>query len=231
MFTQDGHTRGTVKFCVEELGILGPNSLLSHSTELTAEEIQICKEKGISIAHNPSAVASIRKRCPVSELIDAGVKIAMGSDAAGPDRSYDMFRHMFQAMRYHRRHYRDSKILPPGKVLEMCTIEAAEAFGIADYTGSLEKGKKADVILVDMKKPHLHPLNMPVDKITYFANGNDVDTVIVDGEILMEDKKVKHVNEDEILEMADEQIELAVERSGLDRLYELTDSYWGKSRY
>jgi cytosine/adenosine deaminase-related metal-dependent hydrolase len=190
MFTQDGHTRGTVKFCVEELGILGSNSLLSHSTDLTAAEIQICKDMGISIAHNPSAVASIHRRCPVPELIDAGVKIALGSDAAGPDRSYDMFRHMFQAMRYHRRHYRDPKILPPGKVLEMCTIEAAEAFGIADYTGSLEAGKKADIVLVDMRKPHLHPLNMPVDKITYFANGNDVDTVIVDGEILMENKKL-----------------------------------------
>jgi cytosine/adenosine deaminase-related metal-dependent hydrolase len=72
---------------------------------------------------------------------------------------------------------------------------------------------------------------MPVDKITYFANGNDVDTVIVDGEILMENKKVNHVNEEEILEMANEQIELAIRRSALDKLYELTDHYWGHSRY
>jgi cytosine/adenosine deaminase-related metal-dependent hydrolase len=185
----------------------------------------------IGIAHNPSAVASILRRCPVPELIDAGVKIAMGSDAAGPDRSYDMFRHMFQAMRYHRRHYRDSKILPPGKVLEMCTIDAAKAFGVDEYTGSLEPGKKADIVLVNMKRPHLHPLNLPVDKITYFANGNDVDTVIVDGEVLMENREINHVDEQKILEMADEQIDLAVGRSGLKKLHELTDNYWGHSHY
>ncbi|MBD3205540.1 amidohydrolase family protein [Candidatus Bathyarchaeota archaeon] len=231
MFTQDGHTRGTVKFCVEKLGILGSNSLLSHSTELTAEEIKICKDMEISIAHNPSAVASILKRCPVPELIDAGVKVALGSDAAGPDRSYDMFRHMFQAMRYHRRYYRDARVLPPGKVLEMCTIDAAKAFGIGDYTGSLEKGKKADIILVDMRKPHLQPQNMPVDRLTYFANGSDVDTVIVDGQVLMENRVVKHIDEEQILDLANEQIELAIQRSGLDKLFELTENYWGHSRY
>ena len=231
MFTMDGHNRGTVKFCVEELGILGPNSLLSHSTELTQEEVSLCAEKDIRIAHNPSAVASIMGRCPVPELIDAGVKVALGSDAAGPDRSYDMFRHMFQAMRYHRRHYRDSKVLPPGKVLEMVTIDAAEAFNIADYTGSLEKGKKADVVLVDMKKPHLYPLNMPVDRITYFANGNDVDTVLVDGEIVMENRRATKVDEYAILEQANEQIEAAVGRSGLKTLQEIPDTYWGRSHY
>jgi len=231
MFTMDGHSKGTIKYCVEELGILGSNSLLSHSTEITEEEIQICKKNDIKIAHNPSAVASITGRCPVPELIDEGVKVALGSDAAAPDRSYDMFRHMFQAMRYHRRHFRDSKVLPPGKVLEMCTVDAAEAFGIQDYTGSLEIGKKADLILVDMKKPHLHPLNMPVDKITYFANGNDVDTVIVDGEVLMEKRVVKNVDEYEVLDLANEQLELAVNRSGLKKLYELTDNYWHKNHY
>ena len=82
-----------------------------------------------------------------------------------------------------------------------------------------------------MKKPHLHPLNLPVDKITYFANGNDVDTVIVDGEVLMENREIKHVDEQKILEMADEQIDLAVGRSGLKKLHELTDNYWGHSHY
>lgn len=231
MLTMDGHTRGTIKFCHEELGLLGSESLLSHSTELTAEEIQICKENQIKIAHNPSAVASIMGRCPVPELIDAAVTVVMGSDAAGPDRSYDMFRHMFQAMRYHRRYYRDSRVLPSGKTLEMTTIDGAKAFRLDDQIGSLEPGKKADMILVDMKKPHLYPLNMPVDRITYFANGADVDTVIVDGEILMENREVKTVNEEDVLEMAQQEIELAVGRSGLKKLLEQGEGFWGHSRY
>jgi cytosine/adenosine deaminase-related metal-dependent hydrolase len=142
-----------------------------------------------------------------------------------------MFRHMFQCMRYHRRYYRDANIIPPGKTLEMTTIDGAEAFRLEDQIGSIEPGKKADIILVDMRKPHLYPMNMPVDKITYFANGNDVDTVIVDGNILMEHREVKTVDEYAILDRAQEEIEAAVGRSGMKNLYETTDRYWGHSRY
>jgi len=231
MFTMDGHTRGTIKFCHEELGITGPRSLFSHSTDLTDEEISICAETGTKIAHNPSAVASMVARCPVPELLDAGATVVLGSDAGAPDRSFDMFRHMFVAMRYHRRHFRDSRVLPPGKTLEMATIDGARAFRLEESVGSLEPGKKADIILVDMRKPHLHPLNMPVDKVTCFANGCDVDTVIVDGEILMEDRKVKTVDEAEVLEKAQTELEAAIDRSGLSNLHETTDGYWGHSRY
>ncbi len=231
MFTMDGHTRGTIKFCHEELGIAGPRSLFSHSTDLTDEEIRICAETGTKIAHNPSAVASMVARCPVPELLDAGVTVVLGSDAGAPDRSFDMFRHMFVAMRYHRRHFRDSRVLPPGKTLEMATIDGAEAFRLEDSVGSLEPGKKADIILVDMRKPHLYPLNMPVDRVTYFANGGDVDTVIVDGEVLMEGRMVKTVDETEVLERAQTEIEAAIDRSGLKNLYDTTDGYWGHSRY
>jgi cytosine/adenosine deaminase-related metal-dependent hydrolase len=231
MFTMDGHTRGTIKFCHEELDFAGPESVFSHSTELTPEEIQICHETRTNIAHNPSAVASIMGRCPVPELIDAGVNIVMGSDAGAPDRSFDMFRHMFQCMRYHRRHYRDADVLPPGKILEMCTIDGAEAFRLDLQIGSLEVGKKADVILIDLNKPHFYPLNMYVDKVTYFANGNDVDTVIVDGEILMQGREVKKVNEQDILDNAQEQIEAALGRIDLEGLFDTTNNYWGKSHY
>ncbi|MBN2336003.1 amidohydrolase family protein [Candidatus Bathyarchaeota archaeon] len=231
MFTMDGHTRGTVKFCHEELGIAGQRSLFSHSTDLTEEEIRICAETGTKIAHNPSAVASMTARCPVPELIDAGVTVALGSDAGAPDRSFDMFRHMFVAMRYHRRHFRDSRVLPPGKTLEMTTIDGAKAFRLEDQVGSLEPGKKADIILLDMRKPHLYPLNMPVDRVTYFANGSDVDTVIVDGEILMEGREVKTVDEAEVLDVAQQEIEAAVGRSGLNSLLDTPDGYWGRSRY
>ena len=71
--------------------------------------------------------------------------------------------------------------MPPGRVLEMCTIDAAKALGMDKDIGSLEVGKKADIVLVDMRRLHLYPLNMPVSRLIYFANGNDVHTVIVDG--------------------------------------------------
>jgi 5-methylthioadenosine/S-adenosylhomocysteine deaminase len=231
IFTQDGHSTGTVKFAYEELGLLGEDALFSNSTGLTDEEIDICARTGTRIVHNPSAVASMVARCPVSELLDAGVKVMLGSDAAAPDRSYDMFRHIFQCMRYHRRHFRDPRILPPGKVLEMATIDAALAMGVDRELGSLESGKVADIILIDARKPHMYPLNMAVDRVTFFANGNDVATVLIDGEVLMEDRVVKTVVEDDVLDLAQGELEAVLDRNGLKHLLEYTEGYWGRSRY
>jgi 5-methylthioadenosine/S-adenosylhomocysteine deaminase len=231
MFTMDGHSRGTVEFSHRELNLLGPKALFSHSTDITDEEIRLLAKTGTKVAHNPSAVASMLGRCPVPELLDAGVTVVLGSDAGAPDRSYDMFRHMFQCMRYHRRHYRDPRVLPPGKVLEMATIDGARAFREDASLGSLEAGKKADIVLVDMRKPHLQPLNMPVDRLTYFANGNDVDTVIVDGRVLMMAGEIKTLDVYSVFERANQEIEAAVGRSGLKDLYVTTDRYWGHSRY
>lgn len=231
LFTQDGHARGTVKFAHETLGILGPDALLSHATELTDEEIQICARTDTRIVHNPSAIASIRGRCPVTELLDAGVTVFLGSDGVAPDRSYDMFRHMFQAMRYHRFHFRDPDVLPAGKVLEMVTIDAARALGMEDEIGSLEPGKKADIILIDLFKPHMAPLNMPLYRVAYFANGNDVETVLVDGRVLMRDRQVLTVDEMEVLETAQRETEAALRRTGLEHLVETPEGFWGRSRF
>lgn len=227
LFTQDGHTTGTVKFAHEALGILGPDALLSHSTELTDEEIDICRQTDTRIVHNPSAIASIRGRCPVTELLDAGVTVMLGSDGVAPDRSYDMFRHMFQAMRYHRFHFRDPDVLPAGKVLEMVTIDAARALGMEDEIGSVEVGKKADLIMIDMMRPHLMPLNMPLYRVAYFANGNDVETVIVNGRILMLERELRTVDEVEVLQLAQREIESALARTGLEHLVETPEGFWG----
>ena len=231
LITMDGHSRGTIKFTYEELSFLGPDAILSHSIDITAEEIELCKKTQTNIAHNPSAIKSILGRCPVPELLDAGVTVLLGSDGVAPDRSYDMFRHMYHCMRYHRTYFRDPAILPPGKVLEMATIDAAKALGLDHEIGSLEAGKKADIILIDLHKPHLYPLNMPLYRVMYFASGSDVDTVIVDGNVLMENRRVNTVDEDQVLEQAQSAAERALDRSGLRDKLGLPDKFWGNSRY
>lgn len=165
------------------------------------------------------------------ELIDAGVTVALGSDGIAPDRSYDMFRHMFQCMHYHRRHFRDAGVLPHGKVLEMVTIDAARALGLERDLGSLETGKKADIILVDLFKPHLMPLNMPVYRVTCFANGADVCTTIVNGRILMEDRQVTTVDETEIMERAQIAADRMLERTGLQPLLAPPATLWRTAHY
>lgn len=230
LFTQDGHTTNSVKFA-HSIGLLGPDALLSHSTELTPEEIAIVAQTGTKIVHNPSANAATRRRFQLVELLDAGVTVMLGSDGVAPDRSYDMFRHMFQAMRYHRFHWRDTKVLPPGKVLEMVTIDAARALGMDRDIGSLEVGKKADIILIDWFRPHLVPMNMPLYRVAYFANGNDVTTVLVNGRILMRDRIVLTVNEAEVLNLAQRESEAAIRRTGLDSLLRTPEGFWGRSRF
>ena len=229
IFTQDGHRDGSIALA-RDLGVLGQFSLLGHNVDLTPEDFEALAETGASIVHNPSAIMSIYGRCPVPELLDAGVTVCLGSDAAAPDRGFDMFRHMAQCMHYHRRHFRDPTYLPPGKTLEMATIDAARALGLQADLGSLEAGKKADVVLVDMRKPHLYPPTMPVTKIAHFANAADVDTVIVDGRILMRGRRVDHLDEAGILAAAAHEAALAFERSGLTHVLDEPADYWRVSR-
>jgi 5-methylthioadenosine/S-adenosylhomocysteine deaminase len=230
IFTQDGHRQGSIRLAHEVFGLLGPDALMSHSVDLDGEEIRLVAETGTKIAHNPSANRSITGRCPVPELIEAGAVVGLGSDGTAPDRGYDMFRHMFQAMHYHRRHFRDPAILPPGKVLEMATIDGATALGMAGEIGSVEVGKQADLILVDLFKPHMVPMTMPLYRLTCFANGADVDTTIVAGRILMRERKLVGIDEASILEEADRQAALMVERAGLRDLERLPDRFWGVAR-
>ncbi|WP_245243332.1 amidohydrolase family protein [Pararhodobacter sp. SW119] len=230
VFTQDGHEKGSIRRA-EALGLLDERALLSHAIDLYDDEIEICARTDTKIAHNPSALASVRGRCPAIELIEAGVCVALGSDATAPDRSGDMFRHMQQAMHYHRRHFRDADVLPPGKVLEMATIDAARALGLADRVGSIETGKEADLVLVDMRRPHLYPVNMEPYRMACFANGNDVDTVVIGGEVVLSEGRPTRVDTGRILADAQRGAEAMIERIGAAADLELPKGFWGHARY
>lgn len=229
LFTQDGHLDGSIAVA-RDLDLLGPFALLSHSVDLTEADIAALRETGAHIVHNPSAIMSVYGRCPAPELIDQGITVCIGSDAGAPDRGFDMFRHMSQCMHYHRRHFRDPAYMPPGKVLEMTTIDAAQALGLDRDLGSLEAGKKADIVLVDMRKPHLWPPNMPVTRLTHFANAADVDTVIVDGTVLLRGRVPAKIDEENILDSGAAELRLALERTGLDALTTEPADYWSTSR-
>ena len=136
----------------------------------------------------------------------------LGSDASAPDRSFDMFRHMFQCMRYHRRHYRDSRVLPPGKVLGMAPIDAAHALGVGGELGSLEPGKKADVITVDTLNPYLTPTMDPLTSIVLYGTSGDISEVVADGSILKREKRLTTINEAEALTRAQGRVEEIIER-------------------
>ena len=215
LLVQDGHRDGSIAANDAELDLFDGRSLLAHCVDLTDADRAVLKRTGAKVAHNPSALMSVFARCPAPELMAEGVTISLGTDAAAPDRSFDMFRNMFQAHRYHARHFQDDNVLPPLQLLEMATIGGARALSMESEIGSLEVGKRADILLVNMRQPHLWPPVDPIQRLARFANGADVDTTIVDGRVLMRGRKLVGQDENAILDRAEKAFRLSMHRAGL----------------
>jgi len=229
LFHQDGHGSGSIAMAERLFGLCGTMSLFSHCTDLTDADIETLQRTGAAVVHNPTALAAVRGYCPAPALMERGVRVILGSDATAPDRSSDMFRHMVQAMRLHQRHWRDEKLLPPGKVLEMCTIDAAHVLGMGHEVGSLEAGKLADVITVDLAAPHMAPANMPVSRLVYFASGGDVRDVVVGGQVKMRERVPQGIDVRAVVAKAEEEAAAMLARSGLAAMAEERPG-WGQVR-
>jgi cytosine/adenosine deaminase-related metal-dependent hydrolase len=159
--------------------------------------------------------------------------VGLGSDFVGSDRSWNLWEDIYWSPRIHRRLKNDPTFMPVGKVLEMATIDGAKALGLDHRIGSIEPGKDADIILVDLWKAHLVPLYGPLTthRLAYYARGTDVDTVMVQGRLLMEGRKVLSVDENEVLEWADAEARHTVGVFGLEPLMRRNDHYWRAARH
>ncbi|MDI6820394.1 MAG: amidohydrolase family protein [Candidatus Hodarchaeaceae archaeon] len=188
---------------LDAIGFLGPEVLAAHCVWLTEQEISILRERGVKPVHSPvSNMKTASGVAPVPEMLAAGIPVALGTDGAASNNALDMFNEMKFAALLNKVHKLDPTAVPAQAVLEMATINGAIALGLQDEIGSLEVGKKADVLLVDLKKPHFVPLYNVVSHLVYNAVGSDVDTVIVDGEVVMREREVLTVDEDKVLEEA-----------------------------
>jgi cytosine/adenosine deaminase-related metal-dependent hydrolase len=225
------HASGGGVKLAKELNLLGPDVSLSHSTGLSDEEIKILSSTGTTVVHCPRARSPIRDRCPVIELLEAGVRVVIGSDGNAPDRSFNLFDDMRQAMNLQRVHFKSSNYMPPGKVLEMVTVEPAKALHLDHLIGSIEVGKKADIIVLNMLKPHLVPIFMIPQRVVYEASGLDVDTVVIDGKVVMENRRMSKVNEREVLKKAQKEAEKFVEAADLKNLMGIPPNFWGSPKY
>ena len=230
------HAYGTAaKFLAQnnEFSLLGPKTVLAHGWPFDSETVDILARTDTRVAHCPRArrVYLNAGRLPLPELIKAGVIVGLGSDACGNDRPFDsLFEDMFMAPRWQRLETHDPYLIPHGKVLEMATIDGARALGMEDRIGSLEVGKDADIILVNMFTPQAVPLAMATSRLACLVRGADVKTVMVQGQILMEDRKVKTVNEAEVCEWAQTEALNTIEVFGLQPLMEPSVRQWGHAR-
>ena len=225
------HARGGTIGSAEKLGLLGSDVLLAHCAGLMEKEIEMLRRTNTSVVHCPRARSIIEARCPVPELITAGVTVAIGSDGNAPDRTFNMFEDMRTAMTIHRTYFKDSHLMPPGKVLEMVTIDAAKALRLDKFIGSIEEGKKADIIVLDLFKPHTVPIMMIPHRIVYECSGYDVDTSIINGEAVMMNRKLLKVDEKRILEEAQEVAGEFFANKKLEKFISTPNNFWSSIKY
>ena len=208
-----------------DLGLLRRGTVVSHCCWLSPHDIALLANSGASVAHCPVTEMRISDGItPVPYLLEAGVNVTLGTDGAGIDNgSNDLIREMKTVTLLHKVGYPlDPAILTAEKALEMVTVNGAKAVMWDNELGSLEKGKKADIILIDMAKPQLTPiLRKPkfnvINLLVYSAVGDDVDTVIVNGEIIMLHRKILTLDEGKIMEEAQAAAEELLESTGVDR--------------
>lgn len=206
---------------LHSLDVLGPDSLLIHCTFTSNREIPILAQTGTPVAHCPCANAWAGRSIvtPVPSMLDMGVTVGLGTDGAMTNNSLDMLHAMNFAALIHKINYGTTKAMTAERILKMSTIQAARALCLDNQVGSLEKGKKADIILIDLKAPGLAPAILPVKNLVYSATSTCVDTVIINGKNVMEHRELLTLDVEKIVEEAEKQAWKLVEGSGHLDLY------------
>ena len=199
---------------LEDIKFLGPDVIAAHSVWLSGAEIALIKDKDVKISHNPLSNMKLASGIsPVSDMLANGVCVSLGTDGVASNNNLDLFQEMKTSSLLQKVRNLDPTVLPANKILEMATINGATALGMEEEIGTIEVGKKADLLLLDMKKPHLTPYRNPVSHLVYSAQGSDVSTVICNGQILMLEREVLALDEAEVMEMAENAAEDLISRS------------------
>lgn len=176
---------------LESLGFWGPRTLAAHGVHLTPADIALLAKRGVGMSHNPESNMKLASgTAPVEAMRRAGIAVGLGTDGAASNNDLDMFEAMRQAAFLHKLASGDPRAIPAATAIRMATIDGARALGMANAIGSLEPGKRADVIVVSMEAARQTPMYDPQSHLVYVTRGDDVTTTIVNGTVLMRDRKV-----------------------------------------
>ncbi|HEY8549787.1 MAG TPA: amidohydrolase [Vicinamibacterales bacterium] len=188
---------------LESVGLWGPRTLAAHGVWVSEADMEVLKAQGVAVSHNPESNMKLASgTAPVVEYLEAGIALGLGTDGAASNNDLDMFEAMRFAALLHKLHRNDPRALPAATVLAMATRGGAAALGLGDVTGSIEPGKRADLILVETRGARQTPLYDPVSHLVYTAHGGDVTTTIVNGKILMRDRRMLTLDADAVLREA-----------------------------
>jgi len=206
--SQREHGMRVVEY-LDKIGALSKKMLAAHCSWLTKSEVGLLARAGATVAHCPVSNMKLATGgvAPLPEMFDAGVVVGLGTDSASSNNTLDMFETMKVCALLHKAYRWDPTVLRAQKVLDLSTIDGARALGAAGEIGSVQVGKRADMVLIDGKAPNMMPVhgsNTIVSDLVYSASSANVDTTIVDGNILMRNRQVKSFNVAEVLSKAQE---------------------------
>ena len=190
---------------LEKLGVLGPNVIFNHGVWLTEPDLSIVKRRGVAVTHNPESNMKLASgTAPVLRMIALGIPVGLGTDGAASNNNLDMFEAMKFAANLHKLAAKDPAVLSAEKVVELATRGGARALGLEKEIGSLEAGKRADLILVETDTSHAVPMYNVYSHLVYVLKGSDVTTSIINGKLVMLDRKVLTLDETRIKQKAKE---------------------------
>lgn len=174
-----------------ELGVLDERTVAVHGNWLDKKDIDVFADLGVKVSHNPESSMKLAAGiAPVPAMLSKGITVGIGTDGCASNNDMDMFREMDTAAKVHKITTLDPTVMNAETVFRMATIGGAKVLGLNQLTGSIEEGKKADIILLDMNQPHLTPLFNSYSQLVYAARGADVKTSIINGRIVMKDRQL-----------------------------------------
>ena len=204
-------------YYAESVGLLGPRTVLVHMVWLNQEDIAKLANTETHVSHNPSSNSKLASGvCKVPQMLASGVNVALGCDGGPSNNDYDLIREMKLAAIIHKAVTNDPLIVPAETVLEMATINGARALGLEREIGSLEAGKKADLVVLDFERLHTTPSLNPISTLVYAATGGEVDMVVVDGQIVVEQGQLLTMDEEEVMEQARYHAGALYRRAGIE---------------
>ncbi len=195
-------------------GLFDVPAIAAHCVQVTDEDIAILKGKKVSVVTNPASNMKLGNGfAPIGKMVEMGVNVCLGTDGAASNNSLNMFRELGLLTLIHKGVNKTPQCISAREGFRIATINGAKALGLEEETGSIEAGKKADLAILDLNTPSLTPRNNLIAGLSYSANGSEVETVIIDGKIVMENRKVLTMDE----ELVYKKINEIIVRMGLDK--------------
>jgi 5-methylthioadenosine/S-adenosylhomocysteine deaminase len=192
------HGMSQVEF-LQETGMLGPHFLLAHMNWVNDRDIAIVSRIGAGVAHNPFANMYFGEGvAPIPRMLDSNIRVALGTDSPS-NGALDIFDVMKSCVLLHRIHHLNPEVIRPQHALDMATISGAEAVGMGGELGSIEVGKRADLVMIDLKALNLRPLHDVVSNIVMNGRADNVVSVILDGEFVLRDRKFIGIDEERVV--------------------------------